>query len=214
MTKMTLVRAALVSALASQLSGAAWAQDGSKPHAAIAAKCLSTLIEKGTDRYGENQSPIWVLNLDLDSLDCFPAYNDEVEELQRDYAAGKLKLYSPVVPYGTGHRVIRVSQRPAGCSNLYVDQPMIRAALLHDLLAGEQRFTPAVEAYVGYYVETFRDAETDLLEWGVHTSYNVFDEAYSTYDGQLHELLGIVPLWPNLHRMKPERVLPCMRAFW
>ena len=32
------------------------------------------------------------------------------------------------------HYVIRVSQRPAGCANLLVDQPMIRSALLHDLL--------------------------------------------------------------------------------
>ena len=175
---------------------------------------LTTLIEHGTDRYGEAQSPIWVLNLDLNTLDSFPAYNDEVELLQADYDAGKLKLYSPVVPYGVGHRVVRVSQRPAGCSNPFVDQPTIRAALLASELTGEPRFAEAAEAYIHHYFTNFQDPETGLIEWGVHTSYDVFKDDFSAYDGRLHELLGILPLWPNLHAMEPEIVQPYLRVYW
>jgi len=187
---------------------------GEASYREMAAKCMASLVEKGTDRYGDVHAPIWVLNLDLDTLECFPAYNDRVEALQRDYAAGKLKLYSPLVPYGVGHRIIRVSQRPAGCANLLVDQPMIRAALLHDLLYGEGPFTQAVRDYVHYYLHHFQDEKTGLIEWGVHTSYNVFDEDYSAYDGRLHEVQVILPLWPNLHAVEPDIVRPYLERFW
>ena len=182
---------AIMLALSMSAASIGAATEDAPSYTDIAATCIATLIEKGTDRYGETHSPIWVLNLDLETMDCFPAYNDRVEELQRDFTAGKLSLYSPVVPYGTGHRVIRVSQRPAGCSNLFVDQPMMRAAVLHDLLQGEKRFAPAIEAYVEYYLTHFMDQEAGLLEWGVHTSYNVFEEDFSAYDGRLHEVQTI-----------------------
>jgi hypothetical protein len=175
---------------------------------------LSTLVEHGTDRYGEDQSPIWVLNLDLETLNCFPKYNDDVERLQADFEAGKLKLYSPVVPYGTGHRVLRVSQRPAGCSNPYVDQPTMRAALLADQLQESATFTPAVEAYIHQYFTKHMNEETGLLNWGVHVSYDVYNESYSAADGDQHELLGILPLWPDLHRMEPAVVQPYLKRFW
>jgi len=187
---------------------------GDASYSQMVETCLATLTEKGTDRYGTVHAPIWVLNLDLETLDCFPAYRDRVEELQRDFDAGKLKLYSPVVPYGVGHRVIRVSQRPAGCSNLFVDQPMIRAALLHDRLYGEGPFARAVRDYVHHYLHHFRDEKTGLIEWGVHTSYNVFEEDYSAYDGRLHEVQAILPMWPDLHALEPGIIRPYLEQFW
>jgi hypothetical protein len=107
-----------------------------------------------------------------------------------------------------------VSQRPAGCSNLFVDQPMIRAALLHDLLATEMRFKPAVDAYIDYWMSHFVDQETGLVEWGVHTSYDVFEEAYSAKDGRLHEIHYVLPLWPCLHETRPDVVVPYLKQFW
>lgn len=174
----------------------------------VAKQTLATLIEQGTDRYGKTHSPIWVLNLDLETLNCFPRYNDELESSAASWLA----------PYGLGQRAIRPGQRSPGSSNLYVDQPMIRAAVLHDLLAGEKTFTPAVEAYVRSYCQRFFNEKTGLVDWGVHISQNVFSEDIQHdggSNGQTHELIGaILPQWPTLHQMQPKAFGSEMRQFW
>ncbi|MEN8228790.1 MAG: discoidin domain-containing protein [Bacteroidota bacterium] len=173
----------------------------------VAVQSITTLIEYGTDRYGKVHSPIWVQNLDLETLDCFPRYNDDLER----------SASSRQAPYGTGHRAIRPGQRPAGASNLYFDQPMIRAVELHDLLSGKELFLPAVENYVNSYCQSFINEKTGLLDWGVHLSRNVYSEELQ-HDGYanatLHELNVILPLWPTLYRMEPGIFSSEMEQFW
>ena len=178
-------------------------------YSAMAAKCVETLIENGTDRYGDVHAPIWVLNLDLETMECFPQYNDALIE-----KTALSNYYSPTAPYGVGYRAIRGSQRESGCSNLFVDQPMIRAALLQDLLAGEQRFTPSVKAYVRWYFENLMDKDTGLLEWGVHNSYDVFDECLKHGDGDQHEVHCLLPMWPLLYEVAPEATIEYLQKFW
>ncbi|HJN18183.1 MAG TPA: hypothetical protein QGH10_21970, partial [Armatimonadota bacterium] len=175
----------------------------------IARAHLATLIARGTDRYGSVQAPIWVLNLDLDTLDCFPRYNDALIE-----KAAIAVTYSSTAPYGVGHRAIRGSQRESGCSNLYVDQPTIRAALLNEALTGGSASTPAVEAYVRWWFDNLLDDERGLLEWGVHTSYDVHADHLKHGDGYQHEVLGILPMWPLLTRVESERAPAYMERLW
>lgn len=177
--------------------------------AAMAAASVQTLIENGTDRYGRVQAPIWVLNLDLDTMTCFPRYNDALIE-----RAAISNYYSPTAPYGLGHRAIRGSQRASGCSNLFVDQPMVRAAQLQDLLAQEQRFTPAVKAYVRWYFANLMDEDTGLMQWGVHKSYDVFKERVKYSDGDQHEVQCLLPLWPLFHQVDPEATTEYLERFW
>ena len=178
-------------------------------YTATAVRCLDTLVEAGTDRYGAVQSPIWVLNLDLETLDCFPRYNDRLVE-----RGAQSLSYSSTAPYGVGYRAIRGSQREAGCSNLFVDQPMVRAALLHDRLTGDKRFTPAVDAYIRWYYTHLWDGDKGLLEWGVHTSYDVFDEALRHEDGRQHEVHTLMPVWPAFSRVDPEKTKTYLSRFW
>jgi len=178
-------------------------------YGAMAAACVQTLIEKGTDRYGKVQAPIWVLNLDLETMDCFPRYNDALIE-----RAARSLTYSMTAPYGVGYRAIRGSQRESGCSNLYVDQPMIRAAVLMDRLNGNGRFTPAVTAYVRWYFDHLMNERTGLMDWGVHNSYDVFEERLQCGDGYQHELLCILPMWPVLYEVDPEATLAYLAKYW
>ncbi len=176
---------------------------------AMAATCVQTLIEKGTDRYGKVHAPIWVLNLDLETMDCFPRYNDALIE-----RAARSLTYSMTAPYGVGYRAIRGSQRESGCSNLYVDQPMIRAAALMDRVNGNARFTPAVNAYVRWYFDYLMNEKTGLMDWGVHTSYDVFEERLQHGDGYQHELLGILPMWPVLYEVDPKATAAYLAKYW
>ena len=175
----------------------------------MATKCLRTIREHANDRYGTTHAPIWVLNFDLETKECFPRYNDALEE------RGAVGLsYSSTVPYGLGHRAIRVSQRPAGCSNLLVDQPMIRAATLLDLLQGEKEFTAPVDDYVRWVFGNLTDPETGLLNWGIHTSYDVFHENLHQSDGAQHEVQCILPLWPVFDRVDAKRTGAYLSKFW
>lgn len=175
----------------------------------MARRCIETLIEKGTDRYGEVHAPVWVLNLDLDTLECFPRYNDGLIE-----RAALAVTYSMTAPYGVGHRAIRGSQREAGCSNLFVDQPMIRAARLYAALTGDGRFAAPVRDYVQWCFEHLMNEETGLMDWGVHTSYDVYDDRLKAADGFQHELLGILPNWPLLTEVDAEKTAAYMARIW
>ena len=178
-------------------------------YSAIAATCVQTLIDKGTDRYGEVRAPIWVLNLDLQTMECFPRYNDALIE-----KSALSNYYSPTAPYGVGYRAIRGSQRESGCSNLFVDQPMVRAALLQDRLSGEQRFTVEVKEYVRWYLEHLMDKDKGLLQWGVHNSYDVFEECLKHGDGDQHEVHRLLPMWPLFHEVAPEATAQYLEKFW
>ena len=188
---------------------ASYAPAPKEPYSAMAAKCVQTLIDKGADRYGEVRAPIWVLNLDLQTMECFPRYNDALLE-----KSALANYYSPTAPYGVGYRAIRGSQRESGCSNLFVDQPMIRAALLQDRLSGEQRFTDEVKEYVRWYLEHLMDKEKGLLQWGVHNSYDVFEECLKHGDGDQHEIHRLLPLWPLFHEVDPEATTQYLDKFW
>ncbi len=184
------------------------------PYAKLAAKHLATLIDKGQDRYGRKHAPIWVLNLDLKTLNSFMRYDDGLEHTyERRMSQGSLS-YSSHVPWGIGHRAIRISQRPAGCSNLFVDQPTIRAASLMDALSGKQTYRPAIEAYVKHYLQHFIDPRNGLLRWGIHVSYDVFDERFRVEDGDYHEVQVLLPMWSVLYDIDPKAMHAYLEKFW
>lgn len=179
-----------------------------------AQECLATLVEKGTDRYGIVHCPIWVLALNTHTLDAVRHFDDAIERIRHWRLAQGETMYSTYVPYGFGHRNIRVSQRPGGCSNLFVDQPMIRAAVLMDRLSGANAYGAAVEDYVHYYLDHFIDRQTGLIEWGVHTSYDVFEGCVSAADGHWHEVQVILPIWTVLWEIDAETMGEYLRSFW
>ena len=176
---------------------------------AMARRCVETLIERGTDRYGDVHAPIWVLNLDLDTLDCFPRYNDGLIE-----RAALAVTYSMTAPYGVGYRAIRGSQREAGCSNLFVDQPMIRATRLYAALTGDRRFADPVRDYVRWVFDHLTNEDTELVDWGVHVSYDVYDDCLKAGDGVQHELLCVLPMWPLFEEVDAERAMAYMARIW
>ena len=85
----------------------------------VADACLDTLVEHGLDHYGPIHSPMWVLTLGVTTLESIShRLDDPIERMMHWRLAQGSQMYSSYVPYGFGHRNIRVSQRPAGCANL------------------------------------------------------------------------------------------------
>ena len=184
------------------------------PYARLCETHLATLVDKGTDRYGRTHAPIWVRNLDLETLNTFMRYGDGLERVYEERMSRGQLSYSSYVPWGIGHRAIRISQRPAGCSNLYVDQPTIRAATLLETLSGKSTYRPAIEAHVKHYLKHFIDSRNGLIRWGVHVSYDVFYERFNFEDGDQHEMLVIMPMWPVLYEIEPKIMKPYLEKYW
>jgi len=157
---------------------------------------------------------MWVLNLDLETLNSFMRYDDDLEKVYEQRMSQGQLSYSSWVPSGLGHRVIRISQRPAGCTNLYIDQQTIRAATLMETLGGKQAYRPAIEAYVKHYLAHHMNKDNGLIQWGVHVSFDVFDERYRYEDGNYHELLVFVPMWPVLYEIEPKIIKPYLDKYW
>jgi len=185
----------------------------------IAVKCLEVVSKRATDRYGRIHSPIWVGTLDAQTLDC-PRYRmgtirrvEVYEAMRRTRLKNELagsSSYSSDVPKMDGRRAIRVSQRGAGCCNLYYDQPMLRAGRLAK--AGQHQ--KAIAAYLSYYLAHFVDPQLKLLNWGWHIHYDPFEDAFVFWDGYHHEIQIILPDWPLLYEANPKVIHQEIDQIW
>ena len=52
------------------------------------------------------------------------------------------------------------------------------------------------------------------MEWGVHTSYDAFEEGLRCADGYQHEVQVILPLWPLFHQVDAKATERYLARFW
>ncbi len=153
---------------------------------------LELLIEKGTDRYGDVQSPLWMAVLDAKTVEApqNPGAFDENE------------------------RVIRRGRRAPGGSNFFHDQPTLGVAYALSELSGEKSFKNAADAYLTDAMNRCVEKETGLFLWGWHTWYEAFDDTFKSQSGDHHEIHIWLPLWEQMYRLNPTAVSREMEAIW
>jgi hypothetical protein len=122
---------------------------------------LTTLIEKGTDRYGKMETPLFCLSLDPETHSP-PNPPDNVD---RAYAINFEHLNHDFGHYWQSHM---------HGSNLIYDQGTIRAlyALADD--TGEARFRAAADSYLDFFLENMVSPQTGIFGWGEHVFWNVY----------------------------------------
>ncbi|MEW5976675.1 MAG: hypothetical protein AB1898_12805 [Acidobacteriota bacterium] len=137
----------------------------SKPHAgpylAAARTFLDTLIEKGTDRHGRKQTPVFCLALDPDTY----APPRSPEKVDWDYARSFERLYRDFGYYWKSH---------LHGSGLIYDQGTIRALYGLSAVTGVPRYAAAADAYLTFFLENMVSPQTGMFGWGEHIFYNVF----------------------------------------
>ena len=132
-----------------------------KKYLAVAQEFLSTLMDKGTDRYGKKHTPVFCLSLDPHTYSPPKA----PAKVDRDYAIGFEYLYRDFGYYWKSH---------LHGSNLIYDQGTIRALHAVTDATGEPRFRKAADAYLDFFLENMVSEQTGIFGWGEHIFYNVF----------------------------------------
>jgi len=156
--------------------------------------CLQTLIERGTDRYGEIHSPMIMAVLDVRSLDA-PEHPEVLDSL--------IRLEG------------RIHRRGERGSNLWYDQPLIRAMYEVSRRQNDPKYAQAADDYIRYTLEHCHK-ENGLLVWGTHIYWDCYSErAGGDEDGRgPHEILLHRADWPAMYRINPEAVKQEVDLIW
>ena len=144
---------------------------------------LNTMIEKGTDRYGEVHSPMFAGMLYLDTHE-HPG------------------TYLPSIP---GQRLI---DRPFYGGNLAHDRPLLEAMEYVSEYTGDARYREAAHAYLRFFLDNCTDTPTGLWPWGEHVYWDFYRDQHSEPNTN-HEAEGASPFsfWETAWEMNPDAVL-------
>lgn len=157
-------------------------------------RSLDTLIEHGTDRYGEKHTPLIMAVLDVHTLES-PEHPKELGSLVRLEG--------------------RIHRRAERGSNLWYDQPLL--ATLYEATGRGLgiRYCQAADAYVEYYLANCKK-ENGMIAWGSHIHWDCYrDRAGGDHDGAgPHEILIHRAQWENLYRINPDRVREEIEGIW
>lgn len=144
---------------------------------------LDTMIEEGTDRYGDVHSPVFVGMLEIDT---------------HQHPGG----YIPSIP---GQRM---GDRPFWGANLVHDRPLLEAMTYVSDYAGKTKYRDAARAYLEFYLKNCTDTPTGLWPWGEHVYWDFYRDQHST-DRLEHETQGMSPFgfWETAWEIAPDAVL-------
>lgn len=165
-----------------------------KPWGEYVARCLDTLVEHGTDKYGPEKTPLMMAVLDVHSLE------------------------SPENPDPLGSMVRlegRIHRRGERGSNLWYDQPLITTMYEVSQRTGESRYAKAADNYIGYYLKHCHKPN-GMLVWGTHIHWDCYRErAAGDGDGAgPHEILIHRAMWEEMYRLDPEMVRREIDLIW
>jgi len=158
-------------------------------------KCLDTLIERGTDRYGPVETALFMSVIDVRTLT----------------APEKPELLDTEAYYEEG----RAHRRAMGGSNFWYDQAAIRVLYRYGELAKDPKYGRAADRCIDAFFERAR-RPGGLPAWGTHVYYDAYrDRPGGDGDGAgPHEILVYIPEWAELHRRRPGAMREIVDGIW
>lgn len=159
------------------------------------ARCIDTLIARGTDRYGPEHSPMIMAVIDTLTLTS-PKHP---------------KLYDSLVRLEG-----RLHRRGERGSNLWYDQALLRCMYRLSELSGDGKYAAAADAYVDYFFSHCRKAGNGMPVWGSHIYWDCYAERPAgDQDGAgPHEILIYLPEWEHMQRISPHEVRKAIDGIW
>jgi hypothetical protein len=155
-------------------------------------KCLDTLMECGTDRYGPKQTPVLVSILDTETRQC-PSHPAALDESWR-----------------VGRRERR---NPAG-ANLLTDQPLLKTLVAVSAVTGDGKYRRFADSYSDWYLKNLVD-DRGFFWWGWHRHYDVYQDKMLGHLGNPHEIHAIHCIaWDQLWQVNPQAVRREIEAIW
>lgn len=167
---------------------------------------LDTMIEKGTDRYGVEHSPLFAAMLDLETLSL------PVTSLPQEYfrpGAAQLQAVGHGIPDPPAG--IRAGDRAPIGNNLEHDILLLRTLYEFTALTGEPRYARHADACLRFWLERCQSPATGLMYSGEHASWDFLHErGYA----DTYEVYRRFPFWEKLYAIDPGRALRFAEALW
>ncbi len=146
---------------------------------------LDTMIEHGTDRYGEVHSPQWAGILDLETLTHPEVELSNVHCLSDNQRRGDRILYG---------------------GNMQHDVMLLMAAEEISEITGDDRYSDAARDYLQFFLDNCTDTPTGLWPWGEHSGWDFYEERRDGRD--VHHLLSQpIEFWELAWELNPEAVV-------
>ena len=166
---------------------------------------LDTMIEKGTDRYGAEHSPLFAAMLDLDTL-SLPAVRLPEDYFTKDDLPEALGHGIPDPPVG-----IRPTDRSPLGNNLEHDIMLLKTLEAFSRVTGEPRYAKHARAALEFWLRRCQSPATGLMYSGEHASWNFHaEQGY----GDIYEVFRRFPFWEELYSIDPERAQRFADALW
>jgi len=155
---------------------------------------LDTLIEKGRDRYGQKDSPLFAANLSVETLEC---------------------LQEPKLYYTTGPRILggRVKRRSPGGSNLYFDQATFKAMELMSDVTGDPKYSQAVLDAIRFQLHHAVDSK-GFPALGGHTYWDFYTDAIDWNKREYHEFWCWPMAWDLWWQADPNKAREYVDLIW
>src|SRR5262245_28049022 len=122
---------------------------------------LDTMTDKGTDRYGKKNTPLFCLSLDPETH----APPKPPSKVDMQYARSFEYLFRDYGYYWKSHL------HSAG--PIY-DQGTIRALYALSDATGAVKYRRAADAFLDFFLTNMVSEQTGMFGWGEHVFYNVF----------------------------------------
>ncbi|MGI9429506.1 MAG: hypothetical protein ACR2NM_12665, partial [Bythopirellula sp.] len=147
---------------------------------------LDTLIERGTDRYGPEHSPMFAAILDL--------------------RTGDMPRRPPPLLAGQ-----READRASSGANLHQDLLTLTTMYHLSTWSGNQRYAEAADDYLEFFLDRAAPIGTGLFPAGEHAFWDFFEEDVSR---PIHQDLGLVPeeFLERMWEINPQAVENHLRA--
>ncbi|MGI5820275.1 MAG: hypothetical protein ACOX9R_19485 [Armatimonadota bacterium] len=143
---------------------------------------MDTMIEHGTDRYGEVHSPQFVSML----------------ELQSHQHPG---AWLPAIP---GQRIW---DRAMWGNNLAHDLELLETMEAVSEITGDGKYRDAARAALEFFLSNCTDTPTGLWPWGEHAYWNFYTESYDAHLTLNHETFGTsTSFWEMAWEINPAAV--------
>ncbi len=157
-------------------------------------KFADTLLERGTDRYGSKQLPMWAGLIDT-----------------RDYSVPKGTVEEAKRTKGGDGYFDVVDRRAVGGANIYHDFETLKTFEILSSLTDDPKYTKAADEYIAAFLHNTQSEHTGLLGWGEHMYYDFYKDQVTVggmddeHADFTHELLPKKPIWEKLWKVSPER---------
>jgi len=145
------------------------------------------LIEVGTDRYGPDQTALWLASIDVRE-------------------GGQAEP-----PPESSRRTYRTIHAPHG-STLYWDQPLVALAYWLSTRTGRATYADAADAYLKDFLATSIDPGSGYFLWGNHLYYDVFEDKHVRIFEPYHEMRPLPVAWEMFEQIDAAAAVRAARA--